>query len=247
MYTFKFSIYGLALASLACVIPQSLAQPVVAGAPSVMTFQDAPPPAQVTPGKPVKKEKEKKEKPPKVTPLTIVHGVLTVDGWTAKADLNYAIPDVKFLYVWVPGTGTYVISNRAFPGATEVPDGFNGTMLTVTANKHKVQVVSDKQLLPKKKESAFVAVDSGYKDTARAPRLGYGDTSAAPYAYPGSLVNTSTSEAVPIPTSMRPAVATKTTCETLSDGVKGDCTTTALTMPTSSKTPNALAVSTSKN
>jgi hypothetical protein len=172
--------------------------------------------------------------------------VLTVDGWTAKADLNYSIPDIKFLYVWVPGTGTYVISNRAFSGATEVVDGFNGTMLTVTAHQHKVQVVSDKQLLPKKKESAFVAVDSGYKDTARAPRLGYGDTSAAPYAYPGSLVNTSSTEEIPVPASMRPAVATKTTCATLADGGQGDCKTTALTMPTSSKTPGAMAVSTPK-
>jgi hypothetical protein len=247
MYSLKFPTYGLAIASLICVAPRSFAQAAPSDSAPVVAAQAGPPPAQATSAKPVKKEKEKKEKPPKVVPLTIVHGVLTVDGWTAKADLNYAIPDMKFLYVWVPGTGTYVISNREFPGATEVENGFDGTTLTVTANKHKVQVVSDKPLLQKKKESAFVAVDAGYKDPARAPRLGYGETSIAPYAYPGALVNTGTAEAVPVPASMRPVVATKTTCETLSGGGQGDCKTTALTMPTNSKTPGALAVSTPKN
>jgi hypothetical protein len=230
MQVSRFPMYGIALASLVCLATRSLGQSPATGpsaSPSVLMSQDDK--APVAPAK-----KGKKEKPLKLTPLTIVHGVLTVDGWTAKADLNYAISDIKFLYVWVPGTGTFVISNKEFPGSAEMKDGFDGTMLTVTADKHKVQVISDQPLLQKKKESAFVWLDRGYKDSARAPRLGYGDKPVGPYIYPGALVNTSSQDAEQIPASMRPAIATKTTCETLSDGLQGDCKTTALTMAAAS-------------
>ena len=57
-----------------------------------------------------------KEKPPKMTPVTIARGTFTVDGMIGKAELNYNIPDLKFIYLYAPGIGTLVVSNEPFHG-----------------------------------------------------------------------------------------------------------------------------------
>jgi hypothetical protein len=46
-----------------------------------------------------KKIPVKKVKPPRMTPVSITAGTLTVDGWTGEARLNYDIADFKFLYI----------------------------------------------------------------------------------------------------------------------------------------------------
>src|ERR1700723_452370 len=58
-----------------------------------------------------------KEKLPKTTSVSITRGTLTVDGMTGKAALNYEIKDLKYIYFFVPGIGTTVVSNSPFPGA----------------------------------------------------------------------------------------------------------------------------------
>ena len=72
-----------------------------------------------------KEDRRKKMKPPKMTPLSISAGTLTVDGWTGKAQLNYDIADLKFLYLYAPGIGTTIVSQNPFPGAKEQPGAFN--------------------------------------------------------------------------------------------------------------------------
>src|SRR5579875_2646024 len=44
-------------------------------------------------------------------------GVYTVDGMVAKVQLNYDVNGVRFLYMFVPGVGTAVISSVADPDA----------------------------------------------------------------------------------------------------------------------------------
>ena len=155
-----------------------------------------------------------KEKLPKQTPMDIVQGTLTVDGWTGKARMNYDIADLKYLYVWAPGVGTVVISNGWFEAGEIQLHAFDGNTLTVDANGHKIQVTSEKRMLSKKQTSAFVYVDKNYFVSSNFPVMGYGATDHQPYAWPGAknvqLAKTATPPTVippPLPKDLRPALA----------------------------------------
>jgi len=133
-----------------------------------------------------KKITVKKEKPSKMTPVSISAGMLTVDGWTGKAQLNYDIADLKYLYVYVPGIGTTIVSQNSFPGAKEQPGAFNDKTLTITVDGHPIQIYSEKRLLGKEPQSAWVAVDRSFMLPVKFPVFGYGPLVRAPYAWPGS-------------------------------------------------------------
>lgn len=125
----------------------------------------------------------------KTAGMKIENGTLTVDGWTGKARLNYDISEVKFLYVWVPGMGTTIISTQNFPGAKEQKDALKGNTLSVkTADDHLIQLNSDNPLMGKSKKSLsmWVATDADYNLTAKYPTFGYGSTAKAPYNWPGT-------------------------------------------------------------
>jgi hypothetical protein len=171
-----------------------------------------------TDGKPVatkgkvKNVKKKKEKAPKLTPVNIVQGTLTVDGWTGKARMNYDIADLKYIYLWAPGVGTVVVSNVKFPLGKEEPNAFSGNTLKVDANGHTLELYSQKKLLKDKKPvSAWVYVDNAYQFASAFPAMGYGTTIAAPYAWPGAkVVQMAKTGAVlppPLPKELVPAVA----------------------------------------
>jgi hypothetical protein len=122
---------------------------------------DVPPgsPAAATdPLKPVKiekgkgKQKVKKEKPPKLVPVDIVHGKLTIDGLIAKAGLNFQIIDLKYFYIWVPGLGTAIISNQPFAGATLEGGALDGSTLVVSVDGHRLELSCDRPLLVTKEE-----------------------------------------------------------------------------------------------
>ncbi len=157
---------------------------------------------------PEKHAKKKKEKPPKMTHVVIENGMLTVDGWTGKAELNYDILDLKFLYFYAPGVGTAVVSNVFFPGAIEQREAFNENALSFLVNGHAFQLSSDKRLLSKKPESVWVKLDSGYQADARYPVMGYGSVSVAPYVWPGAQPKAmraiGTVVAPPLPSAFRP-------------------------------------------
>jgi hypothetical protein len=156
-----------------------------------------------------KKLHASKEKPPKMVAVSISRGTLTVDGMTGKAALNYEIKDLKYVYFYVPGIGTTVVSNEPFPGAVEQKHAFDDKTLTVTVNEHTLQLSSDKRILGKAPESAFVLVDKSFTVPTKFPVVGYGPIRVAPYAWPGSKDNAELKGAVeppPLPTNLRPAL-----------------------------------------
>jgi hypothetical protein len=138
-----------------------------------------------------KRIKAKKEKPPKMTPVAISRGTFTVDGVIGKAALNYDIPDLKYIYLYVPGIGVAVVSHTPFVGAQEQRNGFTGKSLIVTVGEHSLEIASDKPLLGKKSKpsSAFVRVDREFALPTQYPAVGYGQVLARPYGWPGSKAN----------------------------------------------------------
>lgn len=156
-----------------------------------------------------KKIAVKKEKPPKMTPVSISAGTLTVDGWTGKARLNYDIADLKYIYLYAPGVGTTIVSLSPFLGAKEQPGAFNNTTLMITVDGHPIELSSDKRLLGKKAQSAWVAVDRGFLLPAKFPVFGYGTTTKAPYAWPGSkeaVASKGSIQAPPLPPEVTPTL-----------------------------------------
>ena len=156
-----------------------------------------------------KKITAKKAKPPKMTPISINSGTLTVDGWTGKARLNYDIADLKFLYIYAPGIGITIVSQNAFPGAKAQPESFNDKTLRITVDGHPIELTSEKRLLGKKPQAAWVAVDRGFLLPAKFPVFGYGATTKPPYAWPGSKQSVEASGVVrapELPTDVRPTL-----------------------------------------
>jgi len=151
----------------------------------------------------------KKIKPPKMTPVSISAGTLTVDGWTGKARLNYDIADLKYLYIYAPGIGIAIVSQNTFPGAKEQPGAFNDKSLRITVDGHPIELSSEKRLLARKPQSAWVAVDRGFLLPAKFPVFGYGSATKAPYAWPGSKEGAVAKGAVlppPLPADVRPTL-----------------------------------------
>lgn len=151
-----------------------------------------------------------KVKEPKMTPVSISRGTFTVDGMIGKAELNYEIANFKYMYMYAPGIGTMVVSNMPFPGAKEQKGAFNDTTLTVAVGEHKLQLASDKRLLGKKPESAYVLVDREFSLPSKYPVVGYGVIMKAPYSWPGGRPNSELAGAFvappPIPTNLQPVL-----------------------------------------
>lgn len=156
-----------------------------------------------------------KEKPPKMTPVSVVGGTYTVDGVIGKAALNYEIADLKYIYLYAPGIGIAVVSNEPFAGGTEQKNAFSGTTLTVNVGEHVLQLASDKELLGKKQkpESAYVLLDRQFTLPSRYPVVGYGTVTKAPYVWPGSKANPVMASAVmkapPPPSNLMPVLLLK--------------------------------------
>ena len=157
-----------------------------------------------------KKLHASKEKPPKLVSISISRGTLTVDGLTGKAALNYEIKDLKYIYFYVPGIGTTVVSKDPFPGAVEQKHAFDDKTLTVNVGEHVLQVTSDNRLLGKSAESAFVLVDKNFSIPTKFPVMGYGPIRVAPYSWPGSKTNNvdlkGVVDAPPLPVDLRPTL-----------------------------------------
>jgi hypothetical protein len=155
-----------------------------------------------------KKIHVKKVKPARMISVSIERGILTVDGMPGKAGLNYDIKDLKFIYLYAPWIGLTIVSHAPFPGAIEQKNAFDDKTLTVMVDTHNLQLYSDKRLLGKRPEPAFVAVDRDFKLPAQFPVIGYGETLKPPYAWPGSRENAALKGLIappPLPASLRPA------------------------------------------
>jgi hypothetical protein len=183
------------------------------------------------------KVKAKKEKPPVLVPVDIVSGELTVDGLIAKAHLNFQIIDLRYMYIWVPGLGTAVISNQPFAGAKLQVDAIDGNTMTVKADGHQLQLACDGNMLGreagkkmfqgKKKDkplSLYVALDTNYQKGSSYPEFGYGDQNKAPYNWPGTLVDLrANAKAPPLPDNLKQKNQTVKICPKNADGTPGVC------------------------
>lgn len=146
-------------------------------------------------------------------------GVLTIDGMVAKVQLNYDIQQTGYMYFFVPGVGTAVVSMAPMEGGTRVREAFDGEKLAFTVGGHSVELSSDGSLLERhRKADVYVRLDSSATALSRYPRMGYGDTATAPYVWPLSAPEPVSKEkeeyAVtppPVPKSMLPQTASSAT------------------------------------
>ena len=70
-------------------------------------------------------------------------GVLTIDGMVAKVQLNYDIQRTGYMYFFVPGVGTAVVSMAPLADGVKVPDAFDGEKLAFTVDGHSVELSND--------------------------------------------------------------------------------------------------------
>ena len=102
-----------------------------------------------------------------------------------------------------------MVSQNQFPGAKEQPAAFNDRTLKITVDGHPIELSSEKRLLGKKPQSAWVAVDRGFQLPSKFPVFGYGSATKAPYVWPGSKESAAAKGPVvapPLPTDVRPTL-----------------------------------------
>ena len=142
-------------------------------------------------------------------------GVLTVDGMVAKVELNYDIEHTGYMYFFVPGVGTAVVSMSPIADAEKVPNAFDGSTLAFNAGGHAFELSSESNLLSKKKDKSkadvYVRLDRSAVAVSRSPQMGFGDTTQSPYVWPLSAREPKSKEKVgyvvpppPMPASVLP-------------------------------------------
>jgi hypothetical protein len=157
--------------------------------------------------------------PNKLISAQVHDGVLTIDGMVAKVQLNYEIQHTGYLYFFVPGMGTAVVSLAPIPDAVRVKNAFEGAKLMFSAGGHTFELTGSGNLLTrdKTKTDVYVRLDSSTVAMGRYPRMGFGNTAEAPYVWPLSAPATKDREShfvtpPPLPRSVLPrTVATNTT------------------------------------
>jgi len=113
-------------------------------------------------------------------------GVLVVDGLVGKVHLNYTIKHAGYLYFYVPGVGTAVVSRVQMGSAEKVKDAFHGNTLTFNVDGHSFELTNQGSILNDKggKMDAYVSLDTKTEGIDRSPMMGYGNTTRAPYVWP---------------------------------------------------------------
>ena len=142
-------------------------------------------------------------------------GVLTIDGMVAKVQLNYDIERTGYMYFFVPGVGTAVVSMAPIADGAKAPDAFDGEKLAFAVDGHSIELSSEGNLLSKRKSKAkadvYVRLDRSTLAVSRTPQMGYGDTTEPPYVWPLSQPEPASKEKVayvvtppPMPKSVLP-------------------------------------------
>ena len=116
---------------------------------------------------------------------SIRDGILTVDGMVGKAGMNYDIHN-GFLYFTIPGAGTAIVAQEHFTNSAPQQNAFKGNVLTINVQGHTVELTSNSPLVAGKISEAWVAFDPLYGANITFPQMGFGDTLARPYGWPGS-------------------------------------------------------------
>ncbi len=114
--------------------------------------------------------------------LKVQSGVLTVDGLTVKTAVNLHIASFHYLYIYLPGMGTAVISDHPFAGAREQKAAFHGSLMTVAVEERTVQLSAAKRM--RGNRSAFVRFDRGVGPGTRTAAVSYGESAMVPAVWP---------------------------------------------------------------
>jgi hypothetical protein len=115
-------------------------------------------------------------------PLRVQGGVLTVDGLTVKTGLNLRVANLHYLYIFVPGTGTAIVSDQPFAGASEQKAGFNGNVLMVQAGERRLELTATHRMHGT--HAAYVRLERGMGPALREPAISFGDASWVPAVWP---------------------------------------------------------------
>lgn len=148
-------------------------------------------------------------------------GVYTVDGMVAKLHLNYDVNGVRYLYLFVPGVGTALVSTTADADAVTAKAKLQENELSFTAGEHHfkltgVALATSKGNVP---EHLYVKLDRTAWNLNRRPMVGFGSSEAMPYQWPGALSAAAAeaeapseqgSLAPPVPVSLLPSTRTVT-------------------------------------
>jgi hypothetical protein len=149
--------------------------------------------------------------PDKLISAKVHDGILTVDGMIAKVQLNYDIDDASYMYFFVPGVGTAVVSLSPLPDSVKVKNAFDGSKLAFTADGHSFELTAQGDILNRDKSDVYVHFDGSTVALARSPRMGFGKTLQPPYSWPLSTAPAVDKQAhlvepPAVPASMMPAM-----------------------------------------
>lgn len=143
----------------------------------------ASPPAGDTAAVPVPGAAVVAQNPLAAHPITLAvqNGILTVDGFTARMAVHQEIRNAGYLSLFVPGTGTVVISLAPTPGSTLVPHAFHGSELRFSAGGRDFAVHSE---TPLPEGDAYIRLDSACDDWVGQPFLSHGDPASVTHPGP---------------------------------------------------------------
>jgi hypothetical protein len=143
-----------------------------------------------------------------------------IDGMVAKVQLNYNIERTGFMYFFVPGVGTAVVSMAPMADAVKVPDAFDGDKLAFAVSGHTFELSSESPLLSKRKDKdkadIYVRLDPSTVALSHFPRMGYGNTTEAPYVWPLSAPEPRSKDAYVVTPPPMPASVLPRTVDTAS-------------------------------
>ena len=129
-----------------------------------------------------------------------------------KVKLNYDVRGVRYLYFFVPGLGTAVVSLEPSVEGISEQGIYQDGELTVRVGEHTLNLTGVESLVNDKgKQPAhlYVRLDRNSWRLSRSPMLGFGAAAQSPYEWPGALaVQPSPEDAgqvsLPVPPSLLP-------------------------------------------
>ena len=142
-------------------------------------------------------------------------GVYTVDGMVAKVRLNYDVNGANYMYLFLPGIGTAVISIGPDGKAVFSPVTLHQDELTFSVDGHQFNLSGVDLDTGGGNHPAhlFVHLDRSAWHVKKTPAVGFGNRAEMPYEWPGALKPQLTEESLdapPVPASLLPAVAPAT-------------------------------------
>ena len=138
------------------------------------------------------------------------NGMFTVDGMVAKVRLNYDVKGSTYMYLFVPGVGTAIISMAPDGTALFSPATLHTNELTFDMDGHNFNL-SGVSLAGKEGQPPahmYVRMDHMAWHLSRTAMVGFGNRAERPYEWPGALPTQSAEEeslaVPPVPASLLP-------------------------------------------